>query len=281
MSSFSFSSWSLLHRTKFEESLYRVFSEAEKGTPNIYSACAYPLKTGGKRIRPLFVYAAAEAFGDYDEQSALCSALSIELIHTYSLVHDDLPCMDNDDERRGLPTVHKKFGEAPALLVGDALLTKAFSILCSSPHLAQTLPIISEAAGVAGMIGGQSMDIGFEGTINTIEKLSLLHKKKTGALIKASVILGGIAAEASLSELMALESYGTAIGLAFQLADDILDAEEDGDANGPPSFVKLLGIEETQKKAQECHQAALIACAQLSHPEALIALADFTVDRNH
>ena len=281
MSSFSFSSWSNLHRTKFEESLYNVFGEADKGTPNIYAACAYPLQTGGKRIRPLFVYAAAQAFGTYDEHSALCSALSIELIHTYSLVHDDLPCMDDDDERRGLPTVHKKYGEAPALLVGDALLTKAFAILCGSPHLSQTLPIISEAAGIAGMIGGQSMDIGFEGTMESIEQISLLHKKKTGALIKAATLLGGISAEASLRELMALESYGTAIGLAFQLADDVLDAEEDSDTDGPPSFVKLLGIEETQKKAQECHQAALLACAQLPHPEALIALADFTIDRNH
>lgn len=245
------------------------------------TATEYPLKTGGKRIRPLFVFAAGEAFGEYNTDSALCSALSIELIHTYSLVHDDLPCMDDDDLRRGKPTVHKQFDVAPALLVGDALLTEAFAVLSNSPHLKQTLPIISKAAGVSGMIGGQSIDIGFEGNVTSLEELTRLHINKTGALIKASCILGGIAAEASIRELMLLETYGHAVGLAFQLADDLLDEEEDKEENGPPSFVKLLGAEETRKKAMQYHAQALEACEALPNPQALRALADFSVSRTH
>jgi geranylgeranyl pyrophosphate synthase len=279
MSSFSFDAWSQSERTSFEKSLNQLF--LNDGPPNIRTATRYPLQTGGKRIRPLFVFAAAQAFGEYNKQSALCSALSIELIHTYSLVHDDLPCMDDDDERRGLPTVHKKFGEAPALLVGDALLTEAFSVLCKSPHLAQSLPIISRAAGISGMIGGQSMDIGFEGTIEHLEQLTQLHLGKTGALIKASALLGGIAAEASMKELMRLEAYGNAVGLAFQLADDLLDEEEDQAEDGPPSFVKLLGAEETRKKASYYHQEARAACQEFTNPEALLALADFTISRSY
>ncbi|MAA79219.1 MAG: hypothetical protein CL916_08155 [Deltaproteobacteria bacterium] len=279
MSSFSFDSWSQTQRTKFERSLRSVFSSHSESC--IRTAIEYPLQTGGKRIRPLFVLAAAEAFGEYNTESALCSSLSIELIHTYSLVHDDLPCMDDDDLRRGKPTVHKQYGEAPALLVGDALLTEAFAVLSNSPHLKQTLPIISKAAGISGMIGGQSIDIGFEGAVTTLEDLTRLHVHKTGALIKASCLLGGIAAEASIRELMLLETYGNAVGLAFQLADDLLDEEEDKEENGPPSFVKLLGAEETRATALRYHAQALEICLSLPNPQALRALADFSVSRTY
>ena len=279
MSSFSFDSWSETKRTAFEHSLHTVFSAHAES--RIRTATEYPLQTGGKRIRPLFVFAAAEAFGEYNTESALCSALSIELIHTYSLVHDDLPCMDDDDLRRGKPTVHKQYGEAPALLVGDALLTEAFAVLSNSPHLRQTLPIIAKAAGIAGMIGGQSIDIGFEGQVTSLDELTRLHINKTGALIKASCLLGGIAAEASIRELMLLETYGNAVGLAFQLADDLLDEEEDKEENGPPSFVKLLGAEETRATAMKYHAQALEICSSLSNPQALCALADFSVLRTH
>ena len=279
MSLFSFDAWSQKTRSSFEESLAQVFSPHPSS--RMRTATEYPLQTGGKRIRPLFVFGAAEAFGSFEPQSAMCSALSIELIHTYSLVHDDLPCMDDDDERRGKPTVHKQYGEAPALLVGDALLTEAFAVLCKSPHLVQTLPIISKAAGVSGMIGGQSIDIGFEGEVTSLERLTVLHQNKTGALIKASCILGGIAAEASIRELMLLETYGSAVGLAFQLADDLLDEEEDKEENGPPSFVKLLGAEKTRKAAQQYHEQAHEACSSLPNPQALRALADFSISRTH
>ena len=131
------------------------------------------------------------------------------------------------------------------------------------------------------MIGGQSMDIGFEGSIQDLEQLTQLHLGKTGALIKAAVMLGGIAAEASIKELMQLEIYGSAVGLAFQLADDLLDEEEDQAEDGPPSFVKLLGAEETRKKASQYHQEAREACLGFTHPEALLSLADFTISRSH
>jgi len=278
MSIFDFSGWKNQHTVQFEKSLFSVFNH---GPPNIREAVQYPLTTGGKRIRPLFVFAAAEAFSSYNEQSAICSALSIELIHTYSLVHDDLPCMDNDDERRGKPTVHKKYDEASALLVGDSLLTEAFSVLSKSPDLSSVLPIIAKAAGISGMIGGQSMDIGFEGPVQDVETLTNLHKGKTGALIQASVVLGGIAAGASESEQQILREYGEAVGMAFQLADDLLDEEEDKEEDGPPSFVKLLGAEETQRQAHHYHQKALKACAQLENPEALHALANFTIYRKY
>ena len=185
---FVFDSWAPKWRSSFEENLHKIFQN--RFPKHLAEACRYPLQTGGKRIRPLFVFAAAESLGTFSEKSAINSALSIELIHTYSLVHDDLPCMDDDDLRRGHPTVHKKYGEAEALLVGDALLTEAFNILTENPFLSQVLPIIGSAAGISGMIGGQSFDIGFEGAIQDIETLSLLHQKKTGALIAAAVKLG-------------------------------------------------------------------------------------------
>ena len=278
MSTFDFSTWRTQRTEAFESSLFSVF---QHGPKNIRAAVQYPLHTGGKRIRPLFVYAAAEAFSKHNAQSALCSALSIELIHTYSLVHDDLPCMDNDDMRRGKPTVHKKFDEATALLVGDSLLTEAFAVLSRSPHLNKALPIIAKAAGIAGMIGGQSMDIGFEGPVQDIATLTALHKGKTGALIQASALLGGIAAGASEAECELLKIYGDAIGLAFQLADDLLDEEEDQEEDGPPSFVKLLGAQATKEQANHYYHQAIQVCDQFPHAEALKALANFTIHRKY
>jgi len=276
---FSFESWAQSHRLPFEKRLHTIFQD--RFPEKLAEATNYPLTTGGKRIRPLFVFAAAEAIGGFSEKSALCSALSVELIHTYSLVHDDLPCMDNDDFRRGKPTVHKKYGEAEALLVGDALLTEAFTILSDSPHLSQALPLIGKAAGISGMIGGQSIDIGFEGAIETVERLTLLHTKKTGALISVAIQLGGIAAQATPIQQEQLETYGNAVGLAFQLADDLLDAEEDQKADGPPNFVKLLGYQETKDRARQCYESAISAIQDLPNPQALKALAKFSIARSH
>ncbi|MEC7983533.1 MAG: polyprenyl synthetase family protein [Myxococcota bacterium] len=276
---FSFDAWANSWRETFEEKLHTTFDD--RFPTQLAQACAYPLKTGGKRIRPLFVFAGAESLGDFSQQGALNSALVVELIHTYSLVHDDLPCMDDDDVRRGQPTVHKKYGEAAALLVGDALLTEAFSILVENPHLPSVLPVIGQAAGLSGMIAGQSFDIGFEEPIDSIEKLSLLHKKKTGALIAASVQLGGIAADASEEQLRKLRAYGINVGLAFQLADDILDQEQDQKDDGPPSFVKFLGREKTLLEAQRYCQEAVTHIQDLPNPQALKALAEFSISRTH
>ena len=216
-------------------------------------------------------------------ESALVAAQAIELVHTYSLVHDDLPCMDDDDFRRGAPSVHKAYGEAPAVLIGDLLLTEAFYILSElSPKLLpQILPLFCRASGIDGMIGGQSMDIGFEGPISTLNDLKKLHAGKTGALIHCSVMMGGLCSEASSSELELLDEYGSSIGLAFQMADDVLDAEEDAEEGGPPSYVKLIGVERTQHMAAELCDRAIHAAEKLPHPDLLKEIALFTIRRKH
>jgi geranylgeranyl pyrophosphate synthase len=240
----------------------------------------YPVFGGGKRVRPALVMAAYEALAaDPDDlKPALPAAAAVELVHTYSLVHDDLPAMDDDDERRGRPTVHVQFGEATAILVGDALLTEAFAALADAPLAAETrIAMVAElarASGHAGMVGGQVADIA--GPEHDLEALTRLHAGKTGALITASCILGGLAAGAPPDAVAALERYGRAVGLAFQLADDVLDAGEDDDR---PSFVGLLGAEDTQARARELVEGAVADIAGLPRPGALAALARFTVER--
>lgn len=273
-----FSIWSEHQKTALEKNLRSYFGDEAS---NFHQACVYPIETGGKRIRPLFVFATMECFGYSVDTNAMTVASALELIHTYSLVHDDLPSMDNDDYRRGKPTVHKQYNEAVAVLVGDALLTKAFTICASLPQdvLARIIHSLGTAAGSVGMIGGQALDIGFEGSITNMEKLLLLHKRKTGALIKVAVEMAGILCHVSAEEEEALSTYGAHIGLAFQLADDVLDADEDAQDGGPPSFVKLLGIEETKRLATENMDKAIQAIAHLPHPQYLIDLAKLTVFR--
>lgn len=244
----------------------------------------YPVFGGGKRVRPLLALAATEALGAPVE-AALPGAAAVELIHTYSLVHDDLPCMDDDDERRGRPTVHRAWDEGVAVLVGDALLTHAFTVLAEAPLPAECVVAsvleLSIAAGYRGMVGGQVSDVGFGGPVDELDTLRRTHELKTGALITAATVLGGLAASASGSQLAALRTYGGAVGLAFQLADDVLDAEEDAEEGGPPSYVKLLGEDETRRRAQEAADTAIAAVQGLPHPDALVALARYTVSRSH
>ena len=277
---FDLTSWSEPHRERLVNRLKACF---EKEDSALHKACIYPIETGGKRIRPLFLFAGLEALGFTADEDAYTAAAAVELIHTYSLVHDDLPCMDDDDIRRGKPTVHKQYNEGIAVLVGDALLTKAFEILASinSASVAELVAVLGKAAGSVGMIGGQSLDIGFEGSVDSLEKLTLLHRRKTGALIEVSLIMAGILAKASTEERHALQTFGAHIGLAFQLADDILDAEEDAEENGPPSFVKLLGEVKTAEAASDAMNNALEAINSLRAPTALKALAQFTVQRKH
>jgi len=180
--------------------------------------------------------------------------------------------------------VHIAFGEASALLVGDALLTEAFRTLTHT-DLDPTIQIrlvaeLASAAGHVGMIGGQAADIGLGGAVNDVETLMKLHNGKTGALIRAANRMGGVAAGASTEQLDVLSRYGSAVGLAFQMADDILDAEEDAGDDGPPSYVKLMGIDETAQKARELFEEAIAAANKLPHPEALIELARFTIERD-
>ncbi|MFI5303292.1 MAG: polyprenyl synthetase family protein [Nitrospiria bacterium] len=229
----------------------------------LHEAIYYTLFAGGKRLRPILAIASCEAVGGKMDR-ALSLACAIELIHTYSLVHDDLPAMDNDDFRRGQLTVHKKFGEAIAILTGDALLTEAFFILSSSkfsledPRLSlQIIAELSEASGSRGMVGGQVFDLEIEGREDvTLEMLENLHRRKTGALIKASVSTGAKIGGAASRELEALKSYGQKIGLAFQIKDDILDIvglqQELGKSVGKDkeaskkTFPDVLGLEGAQ-----------------------------------
>ncbi|MGC6509121.1 MAG: polyprenyl synthetase family protein [Myxococcota bacterium] len=301
MRPFDFQKWTSLHQSRIEELLVKRFEGRQ--VKNLSVACQYPIKTGGKRFRPLLVYASLAActselsYKTLLPQADLC-AQAVELIHTYSLVHDDLPCMDNDDFRRGHPTVHKAFSEDIAILVGDSLLTEAFLAIANLPNdkIAQVLRWLSNYSGIDGMVGGQSIDIGFEGgfpnldtdesdehhqvrrnqNLNTLTKL---HRLKTGALIELSVVMGAYIAGLRGPELDPLKKFGQAVGLGFQLADDVLDAEEDQKADGPPSFVKLVGIDQTKTLASEQLQIALETTNTLVYPEPLRALARFSVKR--
>jgi geranylgeranyl pyrophosphate synthase len=279
----NFLQWCNEHRDAVDRCLQSRFVDA--WPPPFREASLYPLRTGGKRIRPLFAFAAAEALGHTVTEDIIHVGAAVELIHTYSLVHDDLPCMDDDDARRGKPAVHIAFGEPSALLVGDALLTEAFRTLTHTdldPSVQIRLVAeLSEAAGHVGMIGGQAADIGLGGTVTDVEALMRLHNGKTGALIRAANRMGGVSAGAGADQLDILSRYGSAVGLAFQMADDILDAEEDAGDDGPPSYVKLMGIDETAKRAKSLFQEALDAASLLPNPEGLIELARFTIERDN
>lgn len=253
--------------------------------PSFAEPVRYPLFGGGKRIRPALTLGAYQSIYGYDTDPspALPAAAAVEMIHTYSLVHDDLPALDNDDERRGRPTVHIAFGEPCAILVGDTLLTQAFSVLAQAPLSAEVrielVAALSDAAGYRGMIGGQVADVGLGGPVETLDTLTRLHTLKTGALIEASTLMGALVAQAQPDQRRALRAYGASVGLAFQLADDLLDADEDAGEAGPPSFVKLLGPAATRSEAHRYADQAIAAASELPHPALLQALARYTVDR--
>jgi geranylgeranyl diphosphate synthase type II len=279
--------------TALSELLVAPLSELER----LYAAMRYSVVNGGKRIRPLLVYAACEALGGTAEQ-ADGAACAVELIHAYSLVHDDLPAMDDDDLRRGLPTTHIAFDQATAILAGDGLQTLAFEVLADgrrNPQDADTrlrmLSTLARAAGSAGMVGGQAIDLGSVGHKLDQSALELMHRHKTGALIEASVSLGALASgQADARALAALASYAQAIGLAFQVQDDILDVESDtatlGKRQGAdiardkPTYPALLGLEAAKAYALALRDQALTALQTFdSRAEPLRALAHFIVAR--
>ena len=261
-------------------------------------AMRYAVLDGGKRLRPLLVLAAAEAVGG-QPQAALRAACAVELIHAYSLVHDDMPCMDNDVLRRGKPTVHVRFGEAQALLAGDALQAFAFELLtpegAAVPAGMQAVlcRLLARAAGSAGMAGGQAIDLASVGVALTEEQLRRMHRLKTGALLQGSVLMGAVCGPADAAAYQALSDYGAALGLAFQVVDDILDVVADSATLGKtagkdaaadkPTYVSLLGIERARAHAQELLDEAHAALGRSGLPDtrALAALADMVVRRSH
>ncbi|MDR9469077.1 (2E,6E)-farnesyl diphosphate synthase [Marinospirillum sp.] len=259
----------------------------------LQQALEYSLLNGGKRLRPLLVYATGQALGASWEN---CDrpAMAVELIHAYSLVHDDLPAMDDDDLRRGRPTCHKAFDEATAILAGDALQTLAFQVLVNGEQpaallMAQTL---AQASGSQGMVGGQMLDLQAEGEQLTLEQLEKLHRHKTGALIRCAVRLGGLAAEAQATTLEKLDAYASALGLAFQVQDDLLDIKGDAATLGKntgadalhhkATYPGLLGLEGAEQKAYDLIQEAKSSLQSLPGDwNALLELADWCIQRNY
>lgn len=259
-------------------------------------AMRYAVLDGGKRLRPLLVLAASEAVGG-NARAALRAACAVELIHAYSLVHDDMPCMDNDVLRRGKPTVHVKFGEAGALLAGDALQALAFELLVPADDgvpeamQARLCRLLAHAAGSAGMAGGQAIDLASVGLKLDEDQLRQMHRCKTGALLQGSVLMGAACGEPGAGERTALSDYGAALGLAFQVVDDILDVTADSATLGKtagkdaeqdkPTYVSILGLERSRVYAQELHAQALAAldASRLADTRALRALADMVIHR--
>ncbi len=292
--------WSGRHLARVEQALsHWVPLDTPAG---LGEAMRYAVLDGGKRLRPLLVLAASEAVagqGPGAQEAALRAACAVELIHAYSLVHDDMPCMDNDVLRRGKPTVHVRFGEARALLAGDALQALAFELLApEGGHIPCTVQatlcrLLARAAGSNGMAGGQAIDLASVGVALTEDQLRQMHRLKTGALLQGSVMMGAACGEANATALAALERYGAALGLAFQVVDDILDVTQDSAtlgktagkdaASDKPTYVSLLGLAQARAHADELLRDAHAALAASGLPDtrALAALADMVVNRSH
>ncbi|MCC6154212.1 MAG: polyprenyl synthetase family protein [Candidatus Hydrogenedentes bacterium] len=275
--------------TKTETALREYLTRCTEIPQTLHAAMEYSLFAGGKRLRPALALGAAELVCG-DDTSALPAACALEMIHTYSLIHDDLPSMDNDDLRRGKPTSHKVYGEAIAILAGDALLTLAFEAASDCAD-AVVMREIAKAAGAEGMVGGQVIDLESENLKLGVPELRNLHAKKTGALIRASVRVGAMTAGASAAQTEALTRYGEAIGLAFQIADDILDVVGDQEAIGKPvgsdasnnksTYPAAVGLDGARKLAADA-VADAVAALEVFGPEAdtFRALARYIIERD-
>ena len=288
-------------KERVDSALERYLPKKEELTSNLHKAMQHSLFAGGKRIRPILSIASFEAAGGKGER-IFPFACALEMIHTYSLIHDDLPAIDNDDYRRGKPTCHKVFGEAVALLAGDGLLTEAFRLMThphaterSSGNEALVLDLINEvaqAAGVLGMVGGQVVDIESEGKAVDLPTVQYIHTHKTGAMILASVRVGARLGGAKETLLRALTRYGESLGLAFQVADDVLNVEgkaalmgkKTGSdlAKGKATYPSVLGVEESKTRSKELVEMAIDALKQLG-PEAdpLREIARFIIAREY
>ncbi|MFR0693447.1 (2E,6E)-farnesyl diphosphate synthase [Enterobacterales bacterium AE_CKDN230030158-1A_HGKHYDSX7] len=286
-------------QARVDAALEKLFVAPREELTRIYAAMRYSVVNGGKRVRPLLAYAACEALGGEVER-ADGAACAVELIHAYSLVHDDLPAMDDDDLRRGQPTTHIAYDEACAILAGDGLQALAFEVIGNAklnPQDAQTrldmLMILTRAAGSAGMVGGQAIDLESVGRRIDQAALETMHRHKTGALIEASVQLGALASGRATAEaLQALRRYAEAVGLAFQVQDDILDVESDtatlgktqgkDQAHDKPTYPALLGLEAAKAYALALRDQALAALEGFGdNAEPLRALARYIVERRH
>lgn len=278
-----------------EDHLDRVLPAADAAPQRLHQAMRHAVLGGGKRMRALLVYASGTLVGA-DEGDLHAPAAAVELIHAYSLVHDDLPAMDDDDLRRGKPTVHIAFDEATAILAGDALQTRAFEVLASAPASAARrvdwLATLAQASGAGGMCGGQALDIDATGTVQALDALERMHALKTGALIRASVRMGALAGDVDTDTLARLDAFSTALGLAFQVRDDILDIEASSEqlgktagkdqAQAKSTYPALLGMDGAKAKLEELATTMQAALAPYdARADALRALGELTVRRAH
>jgi farnesyl diphosphate synthase len=274
MTAVSFADWMMDVQARSEDALAAFLPAAASVPSRLHEAMRYTVLGGGKRVRPLLAYASGALF-DADPGVLARAGAAVEMIHAYSLVHDDMPCMDDDALRRGKPTVHVAYDEATALLVGDALQAQAFQVLAEADtlppaRLVTMLRLLAEAAGSAGMCGGQAIDLDSVGLALTLEQLERMHQLKTGAMLRVSVLLGALSGrDLAPDELDALAKYSEAIGLAFQVVDDVLDATADSAtlgktagkdaADNKPTYVSILGLEPSlalaEKLRGEAHQA--------------------------
>lgn len=293
----AFDDWMKTVQAGSENDLSGFLPAATTTPTKLHAAMRYALLGGGKRVRPLLVYAAGALF-DADAAIVARAAAAVEMIHAYSLVHDDMPCMDDDALRRGKPTVHIAYDEATALLVGDALQSQAFVVLAEADisvippaRLAAMLKVLAHASGSAGMCGGQAIDLDSVGLSLSLEQLEQMHQLKTGALLRAAVVLGALAGkELNAAELAALDQYSRAIGLAFQVVDDVLDATADSAtlgktagkdaADNKPTYVSILGLEPSRALAETLRLDAHAALAPFGDKALrLRELADLIVQR--
>ena len=303
--------WLEARRTDVDGALERLLPSAPACPPRVGEAMRYSLFAGGKRLRPVLALAAAEAVaaarGTSDDRAralAIPAACALELIHTYSLVHDDLPAMDDDTLRRGRPTTHVVFGEGMAILAGDGLLTEAFALIAREPRRVDGIPeetlasrklrtveIVADAAGPCGMVGGQAIDLEAAGSAHSVdaEGLRAMHARKTGALIRASGLAGAVMAGADAAQFQAIHDYGGELGLAFQIVDDILDVEgaaqdlgktagKDAAAN-KPTYPALYGLDTSRSMAATCIERALHAIRAASLGGQLPAIARWVITR--
>ena len=260
----------------------------------IYEAMRYSVFAGGKRLRPVLMWECAKLFdGDWEDIKPFAAAM--EMIHTYSLIHDDLPAMDNDDLRRGMPTNHIKFGEDTAILAGDALLNKAFETVSDNPTknpelVLKAISVLASSSGSEGMIGGQIVDIASEGKRITLDELRYIHLNKTGALIRSACVIGALLAGASQNEIKTIDNFAINLGVAFQIQDDILDVIGNSEELGKPigsdgelnknTYVSLLGIERSKELVREYSNAAKKALSEYGiKSEFLMDLTDYLIER--
>lgn len=286
------------HRRRVDGALEQWLPDPREPPQRLHKAMRYAVLGGGKRVRATLVYAAAEAAGA-GPQGVDSPACAVELIHAYSLVHDDLPAMDDDDFRRGRTSCHRAFDEATALLAGDALQTLAFEVLCSdsipmmpAERRCRMLEILSRASGSRGMAGGQAIDLASVGKALTLDELEQMHRRKTGALIRAAVQLGALCAGADDATMGRLDAYGNCVGLAFQIQDDLLDIESDAvAADGgrgvdcapcKPTYPSIAGLAESRERVSALHECALDCLAGMGESaDTLRLLSEYIVTRRY